>query len=605
MTGTVAFKESRLGKTVAKATTQGSPHHRDFDGGWLGTALDASGVVAYDWNLNTGQIAWSDNAAQVLGFDEVDEIATASTFLAKIHGNDFATLGGPGADRGPDGSIRATYRLRRDDGSFCWVQDRGDVKTNGDGEAERFVGTLLLVTDQKTREAKLERLAQHDELTGFYNRGGLRSVLDQAVFDCLRDRSTSAYLAVGIDSISRINETFGYSATDSVIVAVGDRLRESLRLDGALGRVTGNHFGVLLRNCSAEETDRQAAEMLEAVNSRLVDTESGPVPVTISIGGVQLPIAARSGHEAMARAEDALAEAKRAGRDRFVMFSADRDKAADRRRAREIVERVASAAETRALQFAFQPIVEAPGGNVNFYECLIRLLDEDGTPIPAAKFMSVVEDLGLIRKVDRLTLEMAAEELDASKSLELSLNVSGLTVSDRYWLGMAQTLLRDRPEMAERLTIEITETAALRDPEESLRFVSELRRMGCKVALDDFGAGHSSFRQLRDLAVDVIKIDGSFVRGVSDCSDNKLLVKTLLELAQGFHLSTVAEWVENPEDARFLVDLGVDFLQGYLFGAPSLERPWLLSSAIPTIHTVPGVPPHEEFVRRIRRGLTG
>lgn len=589
---------------MAKAEVQGIPRHPLQNGEWLGTALDASGVVAYDWNLSTGEITWSDNAAQVLGFDAVDDIATASTFLARIHGNDFATLGGPGTDRGPDGSIRATYQIRRNDGSFCWVQDRGDVKTGGNGEAERFVGTLHLVTDQKTREAKLERLAQHDELTGFYNRGGLRTVLDQAVFDGLRDRSTSAYLAVGIDSISRINETFGYSATDKVIIAVGDRLRASLHIDGAIGRVTGNHFGVLLRNSSTEEMERQATEMLEAVNTELVETESGPVPVTISIGGVQLPVTARSGHEAMARAEDALAEAKRAGRDRFVVYSPDKAKAADRRRAREIVERVASAAETGALQFAFQPIVQAPGGDVNFYECLIRLIDDDGTPIPAAKFMTVVEGLGLIRKVDRLTLEMAAQELDASKALELSLNVSGLTVSDRYWLDMAKSLLREHPDMASRLTIEITETAALRDPEESLHFVSELRHMGCKVALDDFGAGHSSFRQLRDLAVDVIKIDGSFVRGVSDNTDNKLLVKTLLELAQGFHLSTVAEWVENPEDARFLCDLGVDFLQGYLFGAPSLDRPWLASSLIPQIHTVPGVPPHEAFVSRIRRGLT-
>ncbi len=571
----------------------------------MGTALDASGVIAYDWNLQSGRIQWSGNAAQVLGCADVDEIATASTFLARVHGNDFGTLSGPGADRGRNGSIRATYRIRRDDGSFCWVQDRGDIQTNAAGEAERFVGTLHVVTDEKAKEARLERLAQHDELTGFFNRGGLRGILDQTVFESLRDRTTSAYLAVGIDSISRINETFGYSATDSVIVAVGDRLRARLRSDGAIGRVTGNHFGILLRNCSPEDMRQKADALLEAVNSELVDTEAGPVPVTISIGCVQLPVSARNGHEAMARAENALAEAKKAGRDRVVIFTPNRDKAADRRRAREIVERVASAADTGALQFAFQPVVQAPDGDVNFYECLIRLLDDDGLPIPAARFMTVVEDLGLIRKVDRLTLEMAAQELHASNAMELSLNVSGLTVSDGYWLEMAKSLLHAYPEIAARLTIEITETAALRDPEESHHFVSELKRLGCRVALDDFGAGHSSFRQLRNLAVDVIKIDGSFVRGVSDSADNRLLVKTLLDLAQGFHLSTVAEWVENAEDARYLVDQGVDYLQGYLFGAPSLERPWLSTSAVPNIHTIPGIAPHEQILGRLSRGLTG
>jgi EAL domain-containing protein (putative c-di-GMP-specific phosphodiesterase class I) len=204
---------------------------------------------------------------------------------------------------------------------------------------------------------------------------------------------------------------------------------------------------------------------------------------------------------------------------------------------------------------------------------------EDGRIITASEFVPIVEQLGFIRLVDRFVLEKAVEELTVHTGVTLGFNISGLTAADRPWLRSLISLLRAKPEIARRLVVEITETAALYDIEESARFVSTLRRAGCRVALDDFGAGHTSLRYLQSLAVDTVKIDGSFVRNLASSPESQMFLRHLLGLAKGFGFATVAECVEHAEEAEILRREGVGFLQGYYFGRPTIERPWLGAAA--------------------------
>jgi EAL domain-containing protein (putative c-di-GMP-specific phosphodiesterase class I) len=230
------------------------------------------------------------------------------------------------------------------------------------------------------------------------------------------------------------------------------------------------------------------------------------------------------------------------------------------------------------LFFAFQPIVCAVTGEVDYFECLLRMRDEAGNTVPNAEFITTIEDLGLIGHIDRFVLEKAVQELGTHSGMRLGFNVSGLTACDRPWLRSLIALLRGRPDLARRLVVEITETAALYDIEESARFVDTLRQAGCRVALDDFGAGHTSLRHLQTLAVDTVKIDGSFVRNLADSAENRVFLRHLLGLTRGFGLSAVAECVERAEDAELLRAEGVGYLQGYHVGAPTVERPWLAKS---------------------------
>jgi EAL domain-containing protein (putative c-di-GMP-specific phosphodiesterase class I) len=204
----------------------------------------------------------------------------------------------------------------------------------------------------------------------------------------------------------------------------------------------------------------------------------------------------------------------------------------------------------------------------------LRIIGEDGQIVPAASFVPIIEQLGFIRLIDRYVLERAVEEVATHPGIRLGFNISGLTATDRAWLRAVTSLLRDKPDTARRLVVEITETAALHDIEESARFVGTLRELGCRIALDDFGAGFTSLRHLQALAVDTVKIDGSYVRNLVQNREDQIFLRHLVGLAGGLGLATVAECVETAAGAAILRREGVGFLQGYYFGVPTIEKPW-------------------------------
>jgi EAL domain-containing protein (putative c-di-GMP-specific phosphodiesterase class I) len=246
-----------------------------------------------------------------------------------------------------------------------------------------------------------------------------------------------------------------------------------------------------------------------------------------------------------------------------------------RRRNQAIVAAVEKALRQDRLLFAFQPVVCAGTGRIDYYECLLRMRDEERGLVACGEFIEAVEQVGLIGLIDRYVVRKVTEELAAHAEVRLGLNVSGLTACDREWLRFVIGLLRRRPDLARRLVVEITETAALDNLAESVRFVDALRDVGCRVALDDFGAGHTSLRHLQILAVDTVKIDGSFVRSLPFSLENRVFLRHLVGLARGFGLHTVGECVETAEEAELLRAEGIGYLQGFHCGRPTIERRWL------------------------------
>jgi EAL domain-containing protein (putative c-di-GMP-specific phosphodiesterase class I) len=302
--------------------------------------------------------------------------------------------------------------------------------------------------------------------------------------------------------------------------------------------------------------------LIEIVREEPVEVDGQVIPVTVSIGCVLFPGLVNTAYEVMTKAESALSYAKRSGRGTFSTYKASAQQGLLHRRAMDIGAQVQQAMRDRRLIFNYQPIVDSKTRTVVKYECLIRMKDDAGEILPAGAFIPVVEQLGMTRLMDRYVLDLTIEELRRDPEAVLSLNISGLTATDRAWLRALVSEIRSTPDIAPRLTVEITETAALHDIEESARFVNVVREAGCRVAIDDFGAGFTSFRHLKALTVDLVKIDGSFVRNLADNMDNQLFIRNLMGLAGTFGLETVAEFVENEADAQFLVDTGVHFLQG-------------------------------------------
>jgi EAL domain-containing protein (putative c-di-GMP-specific phosphodiesterase class I) len=257
-------------------------------------------------------------------------------------------------------------------------------------------------------------------------------------------------------------------------------------------------------------------------------------------------------------------------RDQYV--TPLRSQSSRERRRLAVAAAVEAALRRDRLLFAFQPVVCAATGRVDYFECLLRMRGERGAIFAGAEFITIVEELGLIGLIDCYVLEKAVQELAADPQIRLGFNISGLTAGDRRWLQLLISLLRHRSEIARRLVVEITETAALCDIEQSARFVDTLREAGCRVALDDFGAGHTTLRHLQILPVDIVKIDGSLVRNLTSRPQDRVFLRHLLGLTKGFGLTTVAECIENAEDAALLRAEGIGYLQGYHFGRPTIGR---------------------------------
>jgi EAL domain-containing protein (putative c-di-GMP-specific phosphodiesterase class I) len=276
----------------------------------------------------------------------------------------------------------------------------------------------------------------------------------------------------------------------------------------------------------------------------------------------------------MARAEIALQQAKRKGSSSFSQFKPMVSDKAVQTHNLALQDKVRRALQNKDLCLAYQPLVDATTHQAVSHECLLRMKNPDGTMMPAAEFIPVIEKLGLIRQVDWAVMDMALDELRAHPDLDLGINVSPANISDGRWLKQLMENLAKDPSLAKRLVVEITETAAMDDLEQSSHFVNALKKSGCRIALDDFGAGFTSLRELQYLPVDILKIDRDFVKLLPDDAASIRMVQTLVGLASDLSLVTVAEGVENVEQANLLKDLGVAVLQGYYFGRPTTEPAW-------------------------------
>lgn len=241
---------------------------------------------------------------------------------------------------------------------------------------------------------------------------------------------------------------------------------------------------------------------------------------------------------------------------------------------------MADALRHRRCFLAFQPVVTARDpGLIAFWEGLIRMEDSNGRILPAADFMPVAETQDIGRQIDITSLEFAIQALREEQSLRLSVNMSARSIGYPRWVHTLENAVADDPTLGERLILEITESSAMLLPEVVRHFMTSMRRHGVSFALDDFGAGYTSFRYLRDFTFDIIKIDGQFIRGIADNPDNQVLTSALVMIAQQFDMFTVAEAVETAQEAAHLKSCGIDCLQGYYFGAPVAMPPWKVADS--------------------------
>jgi diguanylate cyclase (GGDEF)-like protein len=523
--------------------------------------------VPYDWRVETDTLTWGANAAEVLQIADIGQIATGRGYAAFLDPKNAATrydavMQSAGRDAGSGFPYQTEYCLQagHDGATRLWVEDNGRWFAGPDGRPARAHGVVRVVNERHDHEQRLAYLSHFDRLTGEMNRHALTESLATALDEAVKYRGSCGFMLIAVDNLARINEAYGFGVADEVIASVGRRIRSRMRGGDTLGRFAGNKFGVVLKTCTPEDLTMAADRFLLAVREDVVRTAHGPVAATVTIGGVA--------------AQESLDSAKSKRRGSFIAYKPNIEREAVRRENVAATDKIVTALNERRILLAYEPVVATATRVPAFYECLMRIRRADGTIVPATAVIPVAEQLGLVRLIDHRVIELVISELVAAPALNASLNVSPDSLTDPDWWSLLGAQLRAHPGIAQRLILEITETAAIQNIDETAGFVTRAKDFGCRIAIDDFGAGYTSFRNLRRLGVDIIKIDGAFVQNLPRSEDDRVFVRTLIELGRSLGLSTVAEWVQDEEAAAVLAEWGCDYLQGDLIARAQIERPW-------------------------------
>ena len=378
-----------------------------------------------------------------------------------------------------------------------------------------------------------------------------------------------AMLLIAIDNLLPLEQLFGDQLASDILKVIERRLDGIVPRIGQMWKPQHRRFAIVVPGMS-EDGARSLSALIQAEVAReQIETASGPVAVTVSIGCAVLD---NSQLERLGNAcHDALIEAMANGVGSVRVARSQNGIEAHRTQMLTIAQTTMRALGAGRLTIAFQPIVASINArNVAFHECLARIQLDNGRLISARDFMPAIEALGLATIVDRQVLGLALATLKEHRGVRLAINLFPQTMQDTEWMALFRNAVREDRDLAERLIIEVTETGAVLDAVRTRKFIESLRDLGVAFALDDFGSGHTSFGHLRDFRFDMIKIDGAFVRDIRKNPDNRFFVKTLIAIAERFEMMTVAESVQDAEDAQVLADLGVGYFQGFFFGTPSL-----------------------------------
>ncbi len=545
--------------------------------GLLSNIMTVTEQAAYHWDLRKDTIDWTDNIKTILNINDVAKISTGPAFGllvdAEHAANRYDLIVEPKVEKGrvvvPYQNVFRFYPEGRGGDNEVWIEEKGRCYIGDDGKVEHAFGIMASLNGDQNLYLKQHFANRTDEETGLVSRHRLLDHLERYSMATSQEKNVG-FLLIAVRNLSQINETSGFDIGDEVISEIGTRLRQFMREDDMICRFSSNQYALVLHNCIKGDLEVATQRFLQAIRDQVIGTSAGPVSATISIGGMQVPDKAEPLNQVIASTMEALHIAMSKAYDSFEHYQVGQDVELVRNRNMEISKYIMDALNEKRMLLALQPIVNADNEDVAFYEILLRIQNEDGTIISAGEFFPVAEQLGMSRLIDYRVLELSILYARNTPDVQLSLNISGLTCGDEEWIDMLGLLLNNDRDLAARLMIEITETAVIEDIDVTISFVKKVKELGCKVAIDDFGAGYTSYKSIRQLDVDVVKIDGNFIRDITRNKKDQIIVKSLISLCNEMDIETVAEFVTDQYAADLLRSFGVTYLQGFFFGKPVL-----------------------------------
>jgi diguanylate cyclase (GGDEF)-like protein/PAS domain S-box-containing protein len=440
-----------------------------------------------------------------------------------------------------------------------------------------LLGAVLVfhdVTEQRRLSSEMSYRATHDTLTGLVNRAEFETRLRRTLDKAHEERSEHALLYIDLDQFKLVNDACGHSVGDQLLQQVAKLLREAVRARDTLARLGGDEFAVILEHCTGGQAQRVAQQICDRMEEFRFLHDDRRFRIGASIGLVPVDNRWANTAAAMQAADTSCYAAKEAGRNRVhAWFDTDQAMRARHGEMQWATRLEQALDEDRFVLYAQR--IEALGkGSTGLHaEVLIRLLDSDGSLIPPGAFLPAAERFHMATRIDRWVLKRAMQQIQAMADVSvldtLCINLSGQSVGDRAFHRHAIDALTEAGSaVCRRLCLEITETAAVANMADAAIFIEQARALGARVALDDFGAGASSFGYLKTLEVDLLKIDGSFIRDVIDDPLDDAAVRCFVDVARVVGVKTVAEFVDRPEVLARVREIGIDYAQGYLLHRP-------------------------------------
>jgi diguanylate cyclase (GGDEF)-like protein len=541
----------------------------DLEGPAISGLLDA---VVYDWDMTTDAIAWGANARDVLKEFPEDWLRTGAAFAqaealgAGAARASFFVTGTPGNDDAGTPYALA-FALHAPTGAHYQVSDVGRWWGDAAARPLRAHGMLRL---HRTIREDASQAAFAPARLGRLSREQLICAIEVKAQVSASQRERFAVVAIGVDRLDAVNTTFGYAAGDELLQSISVRLSNMLRSTDCFARHAGSSFIALLALNEKDNGAATASRLAERLNQGTFSVNGVPTKAVVRVGFALGAPNRRPADSLIRRAMDSLEDA----RSRGTLWACFDESEAKRVRLRQEAVDLASidrAIAAGAFVLAYQPIVPIAPELPLFHEGLARLLNDDGTVAKPAAWMALAERHGRIPAIDSLMVQAAITTLTARPELTITVNVSPITLRDAAFTALIRGALFTRPEIARRLIVEIVETAAIHDVEAIVENFADLRAAGVRLAMDDFGAGHTSLRNLRALKVDIVKVDGAFVQNIARSSDDRFFVRELIALARRIGAKIVAEWVEDDETLSLLRKWGCDYAQGNFVGAPSFD----------------------------------
>jgi diguanylate cyclase (GGDEF)-like protein/PAS domain S-box-containing protein len=528
-------------------------------------ALRAANAGVWSWSLDTDESIWSEELWGLFGLDPRKCEASYEAWRESVHPDDREMAEKTIAEAlAKEDEVESEWRTNAPPGAERWLLSRGGALRDADGRVRRYIGVVIDITDRKKSEQRIGYLAHHDTLTGLPNRTAFNQRLAAAVARADRSKSSVAMLCMDLDRFKEVNDVYGHAVGDELLRRVADALQGAAR-DARIARVGGDEFMTLV------EGDTPAAGAAE-LGARLRDAVAAP----FDIDGRQLRIGLSVGaalypdhgdlQTALANADAALYRAKAAGGGNVRLFDSGLDSRL--RAGNALFQDLSKALERGELSLHYQPQARRDG-EVFGFEALLRWRHPERGFVSPDLFIPLAEERGLIGALGEFALREAAREAASwPKPLSVAVNLSPVQFQKDGLVGAVHAVLLATGLRAERLELEITEGVLVNDFSRVSAILRQLKAMGARIALDDFGAGYSSLAYLQSLPFDKIKIDRSFISGLPANAGSQAIVRAIVGLGRGLNVPLIAEGVETPAQLEFLGAAGCGEAQGFLIGAP-------------------------------------